>query len=182
MDLINLSIANNKLVIQEDQARLDLLFRAWEDIELENFDRPTSVPTHNLSHHLGPWKSVFKFKKSSTTKADDQEDSVKYSSNVNRQSFRHSTFSFVSVHSVTSLYPKHLTEDQSQKYDWPVHFITEFTILLRRYWKVERRSLKNNLSLFFEFVIIALIFGFLYFQLTLANFGGFQSRLGKLSI
>lgn len=62
--------------------------------------------------------------------------------------------------------------------EWPNSNWTEFTLLLSRYMLEEFRDVKGCLCFFLLFLALGLLHGFLYFQLTLDNFGGFQSRLG----
>lgn len=54
----------------------------------------------------------------------------------------------------------------------------EFGFLLRRYGMIEYRNFYANAFLFGEFFLLSLIFGFVFFQLTTDNSGGFQSRIG----
>lgn len=61
---------------------------------------------------------------------------------------------------------------------WPVPWFEEFKILFGRFVKKEVRSYVSNLFLLCEFVGLGIFVGFAFFQLTLENFGGFQSRIG----
>jgi hypothetical protein len=68
-----------------------------------------------------------------------------------------------------------------EEFKWPVSRFREFCLLLVRYSKVELRNHKGNIQMFLQFIVFALVLGFVFFQLTTENFGGFQSRLGLLN-
>lgn len=70
--------------------------------------------------------------------------------------------------------------DENKGPEWPNSQWYEFRHLFLRYWRAEFRDHRNWISFIIFFTILALFHGFLYFQLTLADFGGFQSRLGLL--
>lgn len=57
--------------------------------------------------------------------------------------------------------------------------LPEFGFLISRYGRIEYRNFYANAFLFGEFFLLSLIFGFVFFQLTTDNFGGFQSRIGN---
>lgn len=65
--------------------------------------------------------------------------------------------------------------------NWPVSYPYEIMLLCKRYWRIEYRRYAENLLLLAEFIVLGLILGFIYFQLTTANFGGYQSRMGLCS-
>jgi hypothetical protein len=81
----------------------------------------------------------------------------------------------------TSLFSTTRIPIEGEKYSWPVNRFKEFRLLLSRYLKVELRNRKGNIEMLLQFIIFALVLGFIFFQLTTANFGGFQSRLGLLN-
>jgi ABC-type multidrug transport system permease subunit len=57
----------------------------------------------------------------------------------------------------------------------------EFGLLYRRYSKIEFRDVRGNIEMLLQFIILAVVLGLIYFQLTTENFGGFQSRVGLMN-
>lgn len=72
------------------------------------------------------------------------------------------------------------TATQSTKQAWPVSRFLEFRLLLHRYIRDEFRDWRICSMYLALFILLGLFYGFLYFQLTTENFGGFQSRLGTI--
>lgn len=163
LDVISVDNSNGGVNRQESLERISRLHTAWEVIEAANtgeFHRRTaslSQSTRARSWAARMTASVRSFV--STHSAEDPRTA------------RRSVTSLFLPHRQPRVKPEEISH-------WPHNRLTEFFFLLRRYVLIETRNHATNMFLFFEFLLLSIILGFVYFRLTRENFGGFQSRVG----
>lgn len=159
MDMTNLDW-QKKATMEESQKRIDSLVAEWKTIEQENqIKAPKTVS-------IAPSRSTSIFSRFSSRSSVMPENGRASRSTM-----------FFRDKSDTH----QLNEDNCWHENWPNWYHTEIGLLLRRYAKTEIRSHRYYILLFTEYFLLALFYGFVYFQLTTANFGGYQSRQGLLA-
>jgi len=161
---------------------------------LDHFEEASGVPMparENPADHLLDLISRDRFDSTSRRRSEARFQTLRRSfATIEEQKFgparlsRQSTASRGHSIAATILFRPQIQEDHHEDTsptptdEWPNSNWTEFHLLLWRYSLGEIRDVKGSTTFFFLFLLLALFHGFLYFQLTLANFGGFQSRLG----
>lgn len=166
MDAISLD-SQTRISREESQQLIDKLHLAWQEIEDANLTKREEVistlPNSRRNSVRDSIRSFF------SGKSEDVEKGQ-----MSQTGSRHRR------HSVTSLFV-HKPDPNEERFEYAVNRFAEFCLLLQRYIRVELRNSDANLLLFAQFIILGLIYGFVFFQLKLTTFGGFQSRVGLLS-
>lgn len=173
LDVITVDNTSGGKYKEESLEAIRSLHREWEIIEQEN--------TKNFSR-VSRGSSIRSKKNTSVSRASSilSVETGKSSDSGKIGNSRRSR-----LRSVTSLFlPKDFDTKEKEEKDFigfPLGVPEEFRLLFKRYWLIEVRNYYASLFLLGEFLLLSLIFGFVFFQLTRENFGGFQSRIGNTS-
>jgi ABC-type multidrug transport system permease subunit len=150
MDMTNLDW-QKKITMEKSQNRIDSLVLEWKKIEHENqvqFQRPSRAVRPRNGSIFSRFRSPVPTRRPSRS----------------------------TMFYADKLVPEE--KDQAWHEKWPNHYYIEIGLLLWRYAKTEVRCHRQNILLISEYILLALFYGFVYFQMTTANFGGYQSRQG----